>query len=136
MGAWDVSSFGNDTACDWAWELKESSDLSVVEETIDRVFDTAEDGYIEAPTGEEAIAACETIARLKGRFGIRNSYTKDVDKWIAAHPLQPSPEMVEKANNALDLIMSDNSELRQLYEESDSFAEWQASVSDLRQRMN
>ncbi len=30
MGAWAVDSFGNDTACDWAYGLEEVSDLSLV----------------------------------------------------------------------------------------------------------
>jgi hypothetical protein len=30
MGAWDATSFGNDTANDWAYELEEHGDLTHV----------------------------------------------------------------------------------------------------------
>jgi hypothetical protein len=30
MGAWGTGIFDNDTACDWAYDLKETSDLSLL----------------------------------------------------------------------------------------------------------
>jgi hypothetical protein len=137
MGAWDASSFGNDDAADWAWQLEEAQDLHVVEDALDRVVDEAtSDDFVEAPTGSEAIAACEVIARLKGNFGVRNAYSEVVDDWVAAHLIQPSDELLAKANNVLEIVTSSKSELCGLWTESDSFSEWQASMADLQRRMN
>jgi hypothetical protein len=46
MGAWSIESFGNNTACDWAYDLKKTSDLSLVHETIEGVLDAGDD-YLE-----------------------------------------------------------------------------------------
>ena len=75
MGAWSKDSFGNDTACDWAYGLEDTSDLSLVRETIQKAVGSG-DEHLEAPDAEETIAAVEVIARLKGNFGERNSYTE------------------------------------------------------------
>ena len=84
----------------------------------------------------EAIAACEVVARLKGNFGERNVYSESVDSWVQAHAIQPSGDLILKANSALDAVLSDKSELRQLWEESESYSDWQASIDDLRRRLN
>ena len=81
MGAWRMGAFDNDTACDWAYELEESSDLSVLDNTFEKVISVGSD-YLEAPDAEEAIAAAEVVARMKGKWGERNAYTKTVDLWI------------------------------------------------------
>jgi len=58
MGAWDTTSFGNDTANDWAYGLLESNDFSLIEATLQKVLDFG-DEYLEAPEAEEGIAASE-----------------------------------------------------------------------------
>lgn len=65
MGAWDVDTFDNDTACDWAYDLADASDLSLVQQTLEAVLQTG-DEYLEMDPACEALAACEVIARLKG----------------------------------------------------------------------
>jgi hypothetical protein len=137
MGAWDVGSFDNDYAADWAYSLEEGEDLKLVEDTFDRVFDEVTvDQLVEGPTGSEAIAACEVLARLKGAFGRRDAFSEAVDNWVIAHPIQPTNELLDKAARVLDVILSDKSELCNLWRETDKFAEWQASVADLQKRMN
>lgn len=136
MGAWDTGSFGNDDAADWAWQFDEMEGLQLIDDTLEKVRDESSNGYIEAPTGSEAIAACEVIARLKGFGSPPTAYSEAADKWVAAHPNKPSLEILAKANSALDLITSDNSELRELWEDSESYSEWEASIADLRKRMN
>ena len=56
MGAWDTDPFGNDTACDWIYELEETDDLSLIENTLQRIHDAGPE-YLEAPDAEEAIPA-------------------------------------------------------------------------------
>jgi uncharacterized protein DUF4259 len=38
MGAWGTGIFDNDTACDWAYGLKETNDLSLIESALDKVL--------------------------------------------------------------------------------------------------
>lgn len=137
MGAWGIGSFENDDAADWAWRFDEEDGLKLLDETLDSVFgEGSPNDYVEAPTGSEVVAACEVIARMKGKSTDRTIYGEAADKWIAAHGSQPKQELIAKANKALDIVLSDRSELYQLWQESESFVDWQASVADLRQRMN
>jgi len=132
MGAWDSTSFGNDTACDWAYGLKEVNDLSLVESAIYKV---GESDYLEAPAAEEAIAAGDTLARLLGRFDVKNSYTELVDDWVAKHKLIPSGKLIQSAQMAIERILTPPSELLELWQESDEFATWQKHLEDLKKRL-
>ncbi len=130
MGAWGVLAFDNDDANDWAYGLEETEDLAHVESAFD-ALEEAED-YLEAPDASSALAACEVLARLNGKPGYKNSYTEKVDEWVAAHPLTPPSDLLKRANAAIDRILGENSELKELWDES---GEWLGSVEDLRQRM-
>jgi hypothetical protein len=133
MGAWSKDSFGNDTAGDWAYGLEEVSDLSLVRETIQKVLDSGGED-LEASDAEEAIAAVEVIARLRGNFGQCDAYTETVDNWVKEHPQKPPSDLVALASRALDRILKPPSELLELWQESDEFEEWKSSVLDLKQR--
>ncbi len=134
MGAWDHTIFGNDTACDWIYDVEESDDLSVIEETIDKLLE-CEGNDIEAPEAEEALAAIETITRLIGNGGEKNSYTESLDSWVTSHPQEIPQSLKENANKAIGLILSEQSELRELWAESDE-TEWKKTVVDLQERLN
>jgi hypothetical protein len=131
MGTWDETSFGNDAANDWAYGLEGCDDLSYIDATLQRIID-AGDEYLEGPDGDEAIAAAEVVAWLLGRPTPVNAYTKKVAEWVATHPIQPPPEVTQKAVSALDRILRQPSELLELWEGSDR---WTASVADLRARL-
>ncbi len=134
MGTWDVDSFGNDTACDWAYDLEETEDLSLVGDTLQRVINSG-DGYLEAGDAEEGVAAAEVVARLKGNFGARNAYTETVDAWVAENPVTPPRNLVDSAMRALERISSPPSELREQWEESEDFEKWRKSLADLMRRV-
>ncbi len=134
MGAWDVGTFDNDTASDWAYELHGAEDLALVESAIEAVLITASD-YLDADEACEALAACEVIARLRGRWGVRSPHTEAVDAWVEAHPLSPSDELLAHARQAIDRILAEASELRELWDESDERDQWRAAVAELRARL-
>ena len=120
MGTWEADPFGNDSACDWQYDLEEVDDLSLIGSTIQQIHDAGSE-LIEAPDAEEAIAAADTIARLKGRFYVRNSSTESVDKWVAGHKLEPPQELVDAAIKAIERILTPPSELLELWEDSEDF---------------
>jgi len=128
MGAWSHEPFGNDDANDWAYGLEDTKDLSLVEGAIDRVLQT--NGYLEAPEASEAIAAVEVLAKLLGKGTQSDAYTEKVDEWVKSISLRPSPSLLAKANQALERILGEDSELCELWSESDS-TEWAASIKAL-----
>jgi len=133
MGDWGHKPFDNDSACDWASDLEEVDDLTHIEFTIDNALDD-EEPFLDAGAGCEVIAACETLARLLGKPGPSDQYTKDVEAWVAEHPVKPTPALLKRADKALERVLSADSELRQCWDEVGP-QEWLAVVKDLRQRL-
>jgi uncharacterized protein DUF4259 len=130
MGAWNCDPFGNDTACDWNHDLEETDDLSLISETIEKIH-AAGSEYLEAPDAEEAIAAADALARLRGKFYVRNSYTESLDKWVVTHPIAPPNELLDSAVRAIDRILTEPSELLELWGETEKFSEWKKHLTDL-----
>lgn len=127
MGTWSHEPFGNDDANDWAYDLENVNDLSVVEDALDQAL--AAD-YIETAEGSNAVAAVEVLAKLLGKGTQTDSYTEKVDAWIKLINVQPTPELLEKAKRVLTRIVGENSELKDLWDEVGS-EEWSASISTL-----
>lgn len=133
MGTWSVDAFGNDDAADWAFELAESDDLSLVEAAIDGAL--AESDYLDAPDAAIALAAIEVIARLNGNWGDRNAYTEPIDRWVERVTVQLEPELLARARVAIDRILGENSEMVELWQDSDDYEAWLGSVENLRSRI-
>ena len=131
MGAWGTDTFDNDTACDWAASLEDYEDLSLVTSALQAAIDESED-YLDAEVACQALAACEVLARLHGRFGAQNSYTEAVDTWVRAHPLVPDDSIVTLAHEAIDAVLGHHSELADLWKDN---AEWKQRVESLRKRI-
>jgi hypothetical protein len=131
MGAWGVGTFDNDTACDWKYDLEKAKDLSIVVETLGAVLAVGDD-YLDSDEACNGLAACEVVARLKGNWGTRNSYTESLDNWVLAHPQSPSEEMVGDAVAVIERVLTEPSELMELWEDN---AEWKESIEDLRKRV-
>lgn len=133
MGAWSHKPFGNDDAIDWAYGLGESNDLSLIERSLDAVLEAEE--YLEAPAASEAVAAIEVLAKLLGRGTQTDTDTEKVDEWVKSISAKPTADLLAKANGALDRILGDNSELRELWEEG-SAQEWLSSLHTLQRAIN
>ncbi|MYM81169.1 DUF4259 domain-containing protein [Duganella sp. FT50W] len=136
MGTWAVDAFGNDYAQDWAEDLHETSNMDAVEDTLNTVLDAS--GELEAPFAAEALVAIEVLARLQGKGGPSTEDSAAIDEWVAARKpkAKPRADLADKAVRALDRILSADSELRQLWEESEHYSDWQAAVADLRARVS
>lgn len=135
MGAWGTDTFENDTACDWAYGLEGTADLTRVRQALTACVE-AGDEYLDADVACEALAACEVVARLKGQSGARNAYTEPVDAWVAAHPMTPPPDVVALALKAIDRVHTPPSELLELWDEEGPNAGWHAAINDLRARVS
>lgn len=131
MGTWSHEPFGNDTANDWAYDLEEHKDFSLVDQALQRVIDIG-GNYLDADVAAEAIAAAEVIAKALGRGTQLDVYTEKVDAWLGSVVSKPKSELIAKGHAALTRILGPDSELRELWEESDEFGLWQNAVKSLR----
>jgi hypothetical protein len=135
MGAWGELAFDNDAANDWADGLDETDDLSLVESAFDELEEVGEE-YLDQDFACNALAVCEVLARLQGNPRYKNAYTEKVDRWVAAHKLRPSPELLNRASATIDRILGDNSELRELWDETEDRDKWRNALADLRHRLS
>lgn len=133
MGTWGVLAFDNDDANDWAFGLEEVADLSLVGSALSDVEQTA--GYLETPVASEALAACEVLARLLGHPGYHNAYTETADRWVSSHRLVPPDALLARAAAVIRRILADESELRDLWDDSKMATEWRSAVADLEARL-
>jgi hypothetical protein len=128
VGTWGPLAFDNDAANDWAYDLEKMNDLSLVESALDDLDGAGSD----ASVAVIALAACEVIARMRGKFGYENAYTEKVDVWVRAHPQSPSKALLKRARGAVARVLEKDSELRALW---DGDEDWLAAVADLRRRL-
>lgn len=130
MGTWSHEPFGNDTANDWAYDLENKSDFSFVAQTIQKVLDVGAD-YLDSDIAVEAVGASEVIAKALGRGTQSDAYTDKVDAWLKSVSEAPSSDLLSKTQQALARILGPDSELRELWEESDDFEIWHSSIRAL-----
>lgn len=125
MGTWDVGPFDNDTAADFGGDLDEvtaGEREGIVRSALTRVIDTA--AYLEAPESEVAVAAAALVAaQCPGGEPADPIYG----------PKEPLPDLAglrDLALQALDRIMTEPSELMDLWDESDG-GPWRANIRRL-----
>uniref|UniRef100_UPI0040403C42 DUF4259 domain-containing protein n=1 Tax=Streptomyces sp. SCSIO 75703 TaxID=3112165 RepID=UPI0040403C42 len=126
MGTWDVGPFDNDTAADFSYTLDEAAAdarAGIILGTLTRVIDTA--GYLEAPESEEAVAAAALVAA-------QCPEGEPTDPVYG--PEEPLPDLTgvrDLALQALDRVMTEPSELMDLWDESNG-GPWRTHIRNLR----
>ena len=130
MGAWGAGSFDNDDAMDWVSGLAEGSGDKALREAL-APFASTDDSYVEAPTCSIAIAAAETVAAARGHPSA--SSPDEVTGWVKKRPVVTT-DLATLARAAVDRIAR-KSELKELWDESDSAEDWRTAMSDLRRRL-
>jgi hypothetical protein len=131
MGAWGHNSFENDSALDWADALCLASNITPVVDTLKAVVE--KDDYIEVDEGSAAIAAGEVVAALKGMPSVY--LLEKIASWVQQNPLDPSAELISLALQAAERVADGDSELKELWEESNKQPEWLSAISDLKMRL-
>ena len=130
MGTWGTGLFEDDDAADWVWELQESADLGIVRAALEAIERKSQ--YLEAPECAVALAAAEIVAGLCGQPA--QGLPEEVSAWIAAHDSLPATPLKALALRVVQRVQSD-SELRELWEESDEWGGWSANVESLARRL-
>lgn len=133
MGTWDLDSFANDDASDFVDDLVEGTGLGPVREAMERVQSTT--GYLEASEAQQGLAACEVVALVLGHASEASEEEEELITWVARVKPTVNAALIAEAVQVVDRVLAPDSELRELWEESDEFEEWQADVNALRARL-
>lgn len=129
MGTWGHGNLENDTVLDWVEELLETQDVSLIAESIEMVL---EDHYLDADTASIALGAIEILAALQNRPG-NEKYDDELQEWILQLKGQ-GKDLLVQAQKALIKIVTE-SELKELWEETEKFENWKQTVRDLEKRV-
>ena len=132
MGTWGVGSFENDAAQEWIAALCTARDGAFLVSTLSAVRNLA-DEYLDAPDAAAAIAASEVVAALHGAPG--SPLPPDAEAWVSARSaVKVSDELLETARQVVHRVRTD-SELKDLWEESNELDRWLAMLADLESRL-
>ncbi|TXD37483.1 DUF4259 domain-containing protein [Lujinxingia vulgaris] len=132
MGAWGHEPFSNDDAMDWLNEMLDAEDDEPLIEALGEAAGTEPDEYLEADLGCIALAAAALVAALDGYND--GHLPDDLIEWIDDQDDEVIAELYEKhapvARAAIARVRT-NSELAELWEESDDYQAWLKSLDEL-----
>jgi hypothetical protein len=81
MGTWGTGPFDDES--DWAWELQEAHDWSVVDVALQGAADVGAAAYLQAPDGQVAWAAAAVVAASDDPSAL--SLPDEVTEWLDHH---------------------------------------------------
>jgi hypothetical protein len=128
MGAWSHTSFGNDSAHDFLYEVEE--DARAIEGAIQAVEQIGAGEYIDADLCCSLLAAAELLAAANGQPP--QDYPELARTIVAG--MKPDAHLRARAAQAITRT-AEASELRELWEESESFDDWTTDVRSLLERL-
>jgi hypothetical protein len=134
MGAWGLLNFENDTALDFVATVEEKG-IEQIKSAIEVINTIEEDAYVDSYLCEEALAAVEYIAAAKDRMA--EDFPEDAEEWLQANKanLLAIRGIIAKCQQAIDRIKN-NSEGKDLWEESGDVEEWNKVLDDLNTRIS
>jgi len=134
MGTWGPNAFENDAALDCMAEIVDGGGLAAIDRFLDGVLRTGGD-YLEAPDAECTLAMAEMVASLAGRPAMETDVPPEIAEWLARAGEAPTPALMAKASLATHRVVTEPSELLDLWQETPDFPLWKASVDDLLGRL-
>ncbi|WP_327733632.1 DUF4259 domain-containing protein [Streptomyces nojiriensis] len=128
MGTWDIGPFDNDTAADFSGDLDEAPEgerEGLIRDALLRAIGTSD--HLDQDIAVEAVAAAALVAaQCPGGEPVTTAYGPDL-------PLpRLSTELRELAVQALDRVVTDPSELMELWCEAGEDGPWRAGLVRIR----
>lgn len=133
MGAWDFAVFDDDTAYDVLDDLKESSDII---KDMEKYFDDViEADYVEYEEGYYALVSAAVLDSVVNDTQYRCN-DEDYFEWIKSLKKIDLTSLQSKAIKAIDVIISDKSELKELWEENEElYSSWREDKRSIQKRL-
>jgi len=129
VGAWGTGIFENDYAADWVAGLEDSTTSFPV---VAALQSASTDEYLAGRESCVALVAAEVVAALKGNPA--SGLPKEVVSWIRSRHLQINEDLIRLAQEAIRRIET-QSELLELWHESQELSGWRATIKDLERRL-
>jgi hypothetical protein len=125
MGTWDIGPFDNDTAADFCGQLDDAAPDAregIIRDVLSVVTSTTD--FLDSYDAEKAVAAAALIAsQCPGGAPATSAYAPDGG-------LPDLTGLREPAHRALERVLTEPSELLELWEEGDA-GPWRAGIREL-----
>jgi len=130
MGAWGFRVFEDDCALDWLGDFSRLPSVDHLHTAFAALLKDS-DVFIDDRLGAIALAAAEIVAAMNGRPS--ELLPADVTRW-ALNQGKPNEGLV---NNAIASVLQvfENSELREIWEDSENVALWKEAIDELINRL-
>lgn len=149
MGAWGTGSFENDDALDWLAEWSDAKEGPGDEDEPGRfayvigalAVAVDEKGYLDSDAGACALAAAEAVAAANGKpdpsLKKNDGDVAALVTWARSKHADDlrNPQAKQLALQAVDRVLADESELAELWSESEEAENWRKAVDGLRARL-
>ncbi|MFF7588221.1 DUF4259 domain-containing protein [Kitasatospora purpeofusca] len=130
MGTWDIGHFDNDSAADFCAGLDEAAAgdrEGVLRRVLTLAADTGAEEYLDFDEAAEAVAAAALVAsQCPGGEPVTSAYGPDEPLPVLPADLRPL------AVAALDRVVAEESELAELWDETEDGPAWRRAVQELR----
>ncbi|MFD4671797.1 DUF4259 domain-containing protein [Lentzea sp. NPDC058450] len=128
MGTWDIGHFDNDAAADFSGALDDAPQTereAIIRKALTTTIET--EGFLDSYYACKVMASAALIAaQLPGGAPITTSYAPDEPMPTFSADLRPL------AVQALDRVLEKDSELAELWDETEYSEKWRQSVAELK----
>jgi len=131
-GCLGADSFENDDASDWLADFCVDPDKELISNALSTVAEMHSGEHLEAPECSVGLAAAEVAAALKG--APNPNMPDEAKQCVVNFKIKSDPSLVSLAVKAVERIKK-NSELKELWDESENSHEWYSAVGDLEARL-
>jgi hypothetical protein len=137
MSAWGEGAFENDDAADWSGDFGNvdlAAGLRLITDALSAITQADDIADLDYTTETLAVAAAELVASINGQPIDASPYNETARQWIARVRPIPDPALTDLARLAVSLITGPNSELAELWDQSES-AGWRSAMGALRDKL-
>ena len=128
MGAWGAGPFENDDAADFAAEL-EGLDADDGVQVLTDALAATDTEYVEAPDASIAVAAAQVVVWMRSPDALPDdAYAAEALTWITAAAPVPTADLLAAARRAVARVSGEDSELAELWADSDEADAWRAAL--------
>jgi len=131
MGIWGIGIFDNDDAMDFIEQLLLVKDISSLSDALYKVVEPQR--YLELPECYTALAAIALIAAMKDKdYSLLPDSAK---RWASDMNSSINTQLIGLAQKAI-LAITTESELQNLWSNSDTYNNWTKVIDGLTERLN